>query len=142
MANLIVLDTGKENFLKILADESASEKLDTLWVGLYVNNYTPVHDDVFSDYSEATFSGYARAQIVTLTAVSLNGSNQGQSTTNALVFANSTGANQDVYGIFIVDTNGSVHDLLCAGRFDAAPVSIPAGGDLGIVLTFLTDSLF
>ncbi len=143
MANLVILDEGKKDFLKLLADLAGGVKVDSLYVALFTDNHTIAHGDVIGSFTLCSVAGYIAQAITGLSAVTLDGSNRAQSAPTDVVFSNTSGSSVNVYGIVLVESNsGSPTTAYACGRFDGAPLTLPAGGTLKVPLNFTATSEF
>ena len=117
--------------------------LNTLYVGVFTNNYTPTDASVMSDLTEATDSGYAATgrQHPTFATSYLNGSNQGETDSGNLVWTMShAGGDFTVYGYFL-STSSSGGTLYISERL-ATPIPVTvAGFTLTITPKKLMDSM-
>lgn len=115
---------GLQNFL---TDLTTNDLNNNLKFRLFTNNITPANSDVLGTYTEATFAGYA-AQVATGWTAPLVSGLVAQTTGNNLVFNNTSGANQTIYGVFVTDNPGVATKLYFAERDVNAPIVIPNGG--------------
>lgn len=136
MANDIVLcDVGKVRLL--------TQKLDylrALICHLYVNNYTPVHGSILTDFTEASFPGYSDQTLSDFSAAYLNSFNQGETDTNAHIFTQTADDTlQEVYGWYATNSGGEV---IMASRNPLGPVPMEHAGDVYVLLIqFLEDQI-
>ena len=110
-------------------------------MGLFTNNYTVVDTTLFSNLTEAVFTGYGR---VTLTAGSWISAGVaggiGTIVYPTVTFTNSTGVSQTVYGYFVLDSTTTY--LLAAGNLYGAPVTIVSGGTYSLIPTWSDKSQY
>lgn len=101
--------------------------LDDCTLRLYSNNHVPANTDDVTDYTEATFPGYAAIPILSWPAASLDGSNKASTELAMQVWtAGVIITPQDIYGVFVTwDGDGS---LVYAELDAAGPVSIASTG--------------
>lgn len=100
--------------------------LNGLWYGLFTNNHTPVHGDNASNYTEPTYTGYARQQPV-FPSATFNGTlGEAQMVAPILTFqpTNNTGLPQNIYGYVVFDAatggNAIYAELYAGGPFSLA----------------------
>lgn len=96
---------------------------DSSWsVKLFANDHTPAAADQASDYTEASFDGYAAASLTRDGAAATDGDGKAAQE-YARIEWTFTGSDPgpSLYGFFIVDAGGA---LVCACRFDDAPVTL------------------
>jgi len=131
---LIVCEGG----LKFALDSlTAALVAGTAKLRLYQNNYTPTEADDISDYTEATFSGYAAATIGTWNAATYGGGEAEAEATTAHTFTNSTGAvGNDIYGYYVTDSAGTV--LYWAQRATSPPLSLQLAGEAVTITPAIT----
>lgn len=99
---------------------------NTLRCHLYQNNVTPADATVIGSFTEATFSGYAYANILNWTIPATVGG-RATTTADAITFTNSTGAvGNAIYGYYVTD---SANNLLWAEKDPNAPIGINVTGD-------------
>lgn len=114
----------------------------TWWNGLtlrlYQNNRTPAETDVASDYTEATFPGYAAQALNDFGTPFLNGANKAQMQSGLHTFT-STGSSPSntIYGYYVTDSGGN---LVGAELRAAGPVTINASGQQYNVIVNTTDT--
>lgn len=125
------VDTELQRQLQAYIDEIAG---DSDWtVCLYQNNHTPAAGDDISDYTEATFTGYAQDDFApsTFGAVSVV-SHVAQSVSSFTAeFTQTSGSNQTIYGYYLLDDGGN---FIGAEMF-ASPVTMSPGGTLEVTPT-------
>ncbi len=93
---------------------------------LYRNDYTPTLSDTLGSYTEAVWSGYAPVlapAAAWTTAVVIT--HLGDLQAPPIQFRNTSPAAVSVYGFFVTDNTGL--QLVCASRFDEAPITIQVG---------------
>jgi hypothetical protein len=102
---------------------------------LFVNNITPTLGTVLSGLTEASFTGYASVSL-SWSNYTLNGvsGHNGYALAPPIVFTNSSGSPQNVYGYYVTDSANTL--LLAVALFDSAPVSIPNGGTETVLPTW------
>jgi hypothetical protein len=93
---------------------------------LYANDRTPGLVDTLASYTEALWSGYAPLPVLAADWI-ISGVAQhvGDLEALPLAFYNTSPADVVVYGYFVTDDTGT--QLVCAARFDQAPVTILRG---------------
>ncbi len=109
--SLIVPDAGKILMLASILKQTSG--FESLLVDLYVNNYTPVASSIFSNFTIASYTGYAQLPLARATwpTPTVSGAvAQSIYGTNPLVFAvSATGSPQTVYGYVVSGaTSGTV----------------------------------
>jgi hypothetical protein len=120
-------DVGCQNFLNdFIADRLGTNKY---YFRLYTNNVTPGTGNVLGDFTEAVFAGYAAVlgNTVAWPGASL-AAHVAQSTGSNIVFTNTSGVSQNVYGVYVTD-GAAPTKLYFAERDLSAPVAIPNGGN-------------
>jgi len=129
-ASLIVLMTIRDSLLM------------NCTLRLYSNNHTPADGDDVTDYTEATFPGYAGIPMTTWSAAALNASNKAEVAEAAQIFtAGVIITPEDIYGIFVTDDSSG--DLIYAEENPAGPVTMSAFGQTFSYLPrFTLDSEF
>lgn len=118
---MVIPDEGKTVALDTEMKSSGTAS-ETWHVRLYSNNYTPVNSSTASDFTEATFTGYAEVDIAPSDwGASAIVSNVAYSTSGVTpAFTCSGGSPQTVYGWYAVGaTSGKVR---AAQKFDTARV--------------------
>ena len=104
---------------------------DNAWsVKLFQNDHTPSDSDTDSDYTEADFGGYSAGSLSKDGGVGTDGAGKAAQDYDPITWTHDgSSSDQDVYGWYIEDSGGT---LVCASRFDAAPVTMGTGGTLEI----------
>lgn len=130
----LVFNSGEN---KLLAKLLASE---TFTAHLFVNNHTPAPGDALTDYTEASFSGYA-AQILTgWSTVATNSAGKAEASAAQVTFTMSmTMGTATVEGWYVTDQDGT---LIGADLFAGAPLSLSQAGDnvkLTVTLTLTSE---
>ncbi len=102
-------------------------------IGLFTNDFTPDADTVLGDLTEATWSGYARVEVRSLTwpDPTINGDGQGESDGPTFSFIASADLVPAVlnYGLFItIRDDAGFEKLFFATRF-ATPASVEFTSD-------------
>jgi len=98
--------------------------LETLEVRLFTNDHEPTKDDDATDYTEPDAPWYSPIPLLAWSSVVLDDQGIPAVYHNPLSFDNPTGSPVDVYGYFVVDSNGA----FCWAERDAAP---PVSFDVG-----------
>lgn len=139
MSNLIVPDQCELLMLYTLG----LEIFGTTHVKLFKNNYTPVPGSIFSNFTEADFTGYAHQALVMDLPVTVGG--KAQCTNHAPLVYVQTGiaTTNTIYGYYVcldADTYGYGR-LLWAERFDSAMAFDATGNQLNLtpVLTLRSE---
>jgi len=129
---LVVPDVGEVILLDVMVN---GDTLAGFECRLYQNNYTPVQGSVLSDFTVATFSGYA-ADWTTFGPASTV-SNKGKIVaTSPVVYVHNGGATSNtIYGYYIVDTVSN--QVVWAEKF-AAPQAVANNGDTISITLALT----
>lgn len=93
---------------------------------LYTNDVEPGLSDTLDSYTPAAWSGYAPI-LVPAVAWTIEGvsAHVGNLQAAAILFRNTSPGLVVVFGFYATDDTGM--QLVCAGRFDAAPVTIAVG---------------
>ena len=126
MPNEMVFDEG----LEVIADNIASS-LATDWrLRLFKSNQVPAHDDLWADYTQADFSGYAQ-QALTNPVLSFDGGGLIESITwDEVIFeSDSNFAGQICYGWLLVDLGSGAENLIITGGTFAPPQAVANIGD-------------
>jgi hypothetical protein len=99
---------------------------------LYDNNLVPDRSTTLGTLHEASFGGYA-IQTVPVASFTLTGvvAHVGGIQALPVAFANTSGGPQQAYGYYVTDETDTY--LVAVARFDAAPVTIPDGGNQLVV---------
>lgn len=100
--------------------------LGDLFYRLYVNDYSPTKNSLLSNFTEASFPGYAPQVVDPLswTIIGVAG-DVANMIAVAPSFENTGGIDVPLYGYFVTDF--TVNYPLIAARFDAAPLIVRAG---------------
>lgn len=103
---------------------------------LYVNALLPTRNTLLTDFTEASYPGYAPQEIYGWAPAVIQGNNA-VSWSDQLVFTRGNGgALQLVYGYFV--TRGNPRRLLWAELRPFGPIRMEFGGDVVVVLPQLT----
>ncbi len=134
--SLVVTDAG-ENLLLEWSVKSTGESLK---LNLYSNNYTPVSTSTDSNFTVASFTGYAEKTIARTDwgSASTNGNDKGEITATALSWTPTT--TQTIYGYFVTPSSDSTK-VLWAEKFSTS-VSL-SNGDTFVLnpkLTFASEA--
>lgn len=131
MSTAVIPDEG----MKRLQDKMNGVGALNFTLRLFQNNFTPVKGSIFSDFTDATFSGYV-AQTCTFGAGTVT-SNISTAVAAAITFTRSIGATSNtIYGWYLVDVTTS---KVFAANLLATPKVMGTSGD-GITVT-LTELL-
>jgi hypothetical protein len=115
-------DQGLTYSLKQIANGSG---LGLYWQ-LYQNNFTPTLNSQLSDFTLATIT-WGRIQVpVAAFTLEQVAAHVGSIQAPNIVFTNSTGVIQVIYGYVILDATAG--KVVGAARFDAAPITVPLLG--------------
>lgn len=97
-----------------------------LLYNLYRNDHTPTLSDTLASYQPAVWSGYAPILVPAAAWIisSVTG-HVGDLEALPIAFFNTSPAAVTVYGYYVTDSTGT--NLVCASRFDMAPVRILTG---------------
>lgn len=100
----------------------------TMYLGLYVNDYTPTINDAsdLSDYTEASFSGYSRVALSAFGSI-VSDPGLAEITHDIVNFTPSSGASGTAYGVLLIDSSDG--SLILAVRF-ATPKTITPGENI------------
>lgn len=125
--------TNEETILAALI--AASAPFNGAIVHLYMNNVSPVKNQGVTQFTEATFTGYAASSALVFgtVLVDVNGVAVLQGGQKEFVASGSTIGN-NIYGAYVTDSTGAT--LLDAWRFADAPLVIANSGD-GVLVTYL-----
>jgi hypothetical protein len=131
---LKMADTG---CVEVLAQCFAGWNGVALHLHLFVNDYTPTTSDTIANYTEATFTGYALANI-TAWAAQATAAHVASIQAAAKTFTRTaTGTTQNVYGYYV--TKGDNTTLCWAERDPNAPIPLTNNGDSYTVTPRLTE---
>lgn len=132
-----VTKLGREYFQKCSLNKITPEDLV---VRLFMNDYTPVDASVLSDFTQATFTGYAQVTTVPATwVITTPGDVIG--TYPIIEFISSAGGqNQTIYGVYLATASTNV--IIAAARYSAPQIARPIVnlGDKKTVATTITFS--
>lgn len=133
--SLIVPDEGEVRLLDMLTNAVG---MSSVRLRLFKNNLTPAQGTVYSDFTEATFSGYASATPAFGAAATV--SHKGTITDAASrSFTHNGGATSNtIYGYYVVDTGTS--KVLWAERFSPSQALANFGDKITITLAFTLNS--
>lgn len=129
-----VVNAAKLNFLELVR----TNVLGSATVFLFINNHIPTDADVFADYVEAGYQGYAE-QTTSAWSPSAIVANQGLTQAATLVFLCTGPATpQDIYGygVYLPGPN----TLLWAELFQPGPLPMHNLGDTIIITPVLTSA--
>lgn len=144
MSNLVIPETGEAAFLTEIRTALAALITAThLKVRLFSNNYTPIATTVVSDFTEATFTGYAAQNVPALSTVFTNAAGQAEIDANATNFFQATDAvsPNTIYGYWIADET-STPILMWCEKFDTPIDMTTAGKTLILLLRLILASAF
>lgn len=124
MSNMVVTDDGKEFTLAELLAGLAADAPD-LRFRLYQNNYTPVDGSTPSDFTDATFTGYAEVALSFAAGWSVSiAANIAYLTKSApITFTCTGGSAQTIYGWYIYNADDTT--VWCAQKFTTARSMTP-----------------
>lgn len=130
MANLILCDEMLAELLDEQTGVSSGHAWDGAIVRVFQNNITPDRSKVKSDFTVATFAGYADITLAhaNFPAASVSGHVASTTYSTTLTWTRSTtGSSQTVYGIYVV--NAADTKVIAAALFDAGPYTVTNSGD-------------
>jgi hypothetical protein len=134
MANVVYPDAG---LIFMLQQIVASN----LHLHIFTNNVTPSDSTTLGGLTEAAWTGYALETLSSGSFVSLGvGAHVGTLAYPTVTFTNGSGSPVSAYGFYITDTANAI--LVSCGLFDAAPVSIAAGGTYSFIPTISDQSQY
>ncbi len=136
MSNLIVPDVA-ENILNALWLAQLSSDVQ---LGLYQNNLTPVAASVFTDFTAATFTGYASQTVPLGAPATIGGKSTVQASSLAQFIMGTPGTGNTIYGYYVWVPATTL--LLWAEKFDNAVILANAGDEIDIKLVFTLFSQF
>ena len=142
MANKVVTDNGKMWIADICMNSGHPQLNGHVNLHLYTNNYTPTSSDIITDYTEATYVGYAAALLSGASDGGIDGSDRDTWTWPSELFqaTSSSGLPETVYGAYYTDTGDTT--VLWAEKF-AGTFAFNASGDgFTFVPTFSFASIF
>lgn len=120
----VLVNQGETIMLEALVNKTAPQ---SLVLKLFKNNRVPAEADVETDYTEATFTGYASIALTPATWATTAGA-PSDVTYPQQTFTSSAGAqNESVYGYYIIQTTSG--KLVCAEKFADGPYVIVNNGD-------------
>jgi hypothetical protein len=103
---------------------------------LFVNDVTPDGTETPASFTEASWTGYSAVSVALAEWIDSGVAGGVDLWIHApIAFANSSGSDQQAYGYFVLDSDG---DLLCAARFDGAPLT-RADGQVFFVIPTMGD---
>lgn len=105
---------------------------------LYSNDFTPLPTSILGDFTEATFGGYTM-QAPTFSAPVYDQNGIPAAPMGPVTFTCDGSSSGFAYGWYLIDSTGA---LVCAGRFDNAPLSFVSNGDAAVLFLMfgLTDA--
>jgi hypothetical protein len=105
-----------------------------MYACLFTNNVTIGKSTVYADLVEAAWTGYSRNYLAGASWISLGvAGHVGSMVYPSIAFSNASGGSVTAYGFFMIPQSGT--DLLIAGNFDGAPVTILDGGSYVFIPT-------
>jgi len=110
-----------------ILDAITAAILENCTLRLYSNNHVPNNADDVTDYTEASFPGYAGISLAGWSAAALNASNKAETELPIQVFtAGVIVTPEDIYGVYVTyDPDGSLIDA----ELDASgPITIASTG--------------
>ena len=121
---LLMVDQGEQICLEALVNKTAPQDLV---LKLYKNDKTPADGDDEGDYTEATFTGYAHADLAGASWTVTPGAPTEAAYAQQTFTSSADQTTENIYGYFIVQvTSGK---LVWAERFSDAPNPITNNGD-------------
>ncbi len=130
VALLLGLVVWPDNSCKNFLDQFVTDHLGNAnyYYRVYTNNITPGTGTNLADFTEASWTSYAPVQgnAITWPAATLAG-HVAQTTGSNVVFNNTSGSTQTLYGVFVTDGPTATKLWFCE-RDPNAPVSVPTGG--------------
>src|SRR5436189_2973693 len=120
----VMADNGSK---QVLSEARTTWNTTALKLHLFVNNITPTTSNVIGDFTEASFTGYAAASIVTWAAPSVAAHIASMSPASVTFTRTATGTVQTVYGYYVTDNANTV--LYWSERDANAPINITNNGD-------------
>lgn len=136
--DLVCPDAAKLVALGIL--NASSSFFDNCYLRLFVNDITPSSSSILGDFTEASFEGYSEVAIEDWTSPTINESDQAESDGDPAAFSAVESDSGNLYGFYLVDSTNTT--CLLAGRFDSAPIVVPAGSTLTITPSTLAASIY
>lgn len=116
--SLLVMTSGDNQLLKLVTNNASQENFT---LHLYTNNYAPTTNDLISNYTECTLTGYSAPVLASNTWAISNAI----ATYSGGVTLTFTTGNQTIYGYYITGTSSGI--LYWAELFQT-PLTIPSGG--------------
>ena len=102
-----------------------------VYMGLFVNNFTPDQSTVMANLTEAAWGGYAGVTLAQASwTISVAGHVGLGVQLSPVSFDNTSGSDQSAYGYFLRDNLGNVFQ---ATRFDSAPLTRHDGESFVII---------
>lgn len=134
--SLIFAEYGLKNALEKSVYGSGGAGVG-MYCRLFTNNYTPLESSVVSDFTQATFTGYAAIQ---LTSWSTPAYSSGKArTSNAVItFTNTGGSSATIYGYYVTDSGNT--NLFFAERDPLGPITLNPGDSYAITIEVTGDN--
>ena len=120
---LLVPDVGENLILAMIVNKTAPQDLV---LRLYSSNTTPAETDTAATYTEATFSGYAAANLAGATWGGPSGGTITYGSQQTFTH-NGGGVSNSIYGYFVTQLTSGI--LLYAERDGSAPFTLANNGD-------------
>ena len=98
------------NVAKVTLMQIFVSTFNTYVLRLFVNNHTATETDTVTNFTEATFPGYAAKNLTSWGSAFLNSNTQGETDETVRVFTQTSvpGSPQTVYGYYITDGSGNL----------------------------------
>jgi hypothetical protein len=132
--SLVLMDLGvKQRLIEMKTSWNAA----AIILALFKSNTIPTTADTLATYTESTFAGYARQNIVTWGVPVVTAHVARMVAATNTFTRNATGAAENIYGYLVLDTTGTF--LLWAERDANAPIVVTNNGDSYTVTPALDD---
>jgi len=132
---LVVPDVGEVILLDVLVN---GDTLAAFECRLYQNNYTPVQGSTLSNFTVATFSGYAADWTTFGPATIVSNKGKIVATTPVSFVHNGGATSNTIYGYYIVDT--VTNEVVWAEKFAASQAMSNNGDTINIPLQLTMNS--
>lgn len=134
---LLVPNVGEQKIAQLITNSAATTG-ENLMIRLFKSNTTPTSTMTLTDYTEATFTGYAAVAATSASWTITPGAPTSAAQTAASTFTCSAATSESIYGYYISQENSST--LMWSERFSDGPYVLTNNGDKIILTAQLTVS--
>ena len=134
---LLVPNVGEERIAKLFTNSVATTG-ENLKIRLFKSNTTPTSTMTLTDYTEATFTGYASVAATSASWTITPGAPTSATQTAATTFTCSAATSEAIYGYYLSQENSST--LMWSERFSDGPYTLTNNGDKIILTAAITVS--